>query len=113
MMVGIDETRHHDAPGRVDYRPVHLQIFSDGDDLPAFDQNIALGKVAHSRVHRHDGAAANDVAPSALTNPDGWTRIATRRRDRRARSEKFDPAAATAPAVDAFKKSRREPLNGA
>src|SRR4030095_2477769 len=90
MMVRIDETRHHDAPGGVDYRPVHLQIFSDGDDFPAFDHDVALGKVADGRVHRHDGAAANNVAPPALADPDGWTRIATRRRGRR-RGQEIHP----------------------
>src|SRR4030095_6278108 len=58
MMVRIDETRHHDAPGCVDYRPVHLQIFSDGDDFPAFDHDVALGKVADGRGPRHERTRA-------------------------------------------------------
>ena len=76
VMVCIDEPRHHDAPGRVDDAGAgYVQILPNGDDLLAVDQNIALWEVAHRRVHRHDGAAADDVAPPMVASPGGRTRI--------------------------------------
>src|SRR3989454_9078362 len=66
-MVRIDEARHDDAAARVDHGGgVHLQVWSDGEDLLALDQHVGLSEVAHLRVgvHRHHGTAANDVAPS-------------------------------------------------
>ena len=41
-----------------------VQVRSDGEDLLALDQHVGLGEVADCRIHRHHGAAANDVAPA-------------------------------------------------
>jgi hypothetical protein len=65
VMVRIDEARHDDAAAGVDHVGVAgVQVWSDGEDLLALDQHVGLGEVAHIRVHRHHGTAANDVAPA-------------------------------------------------
>jgi hypothetical protein len=73
MMVRIDEARHNDAAGRVDYSRARtrFQIRPNGDDFRALDQHVALGKVTDLRVHRHDVPAANDIAPSRCAAV-GW-----------------------------------------
>src|SRR5206468_9941738 len=55
----------------------------DGEDLLALDQDVGLGEVAHLRVHRHHGSAANDVAPSMAAAVRGRVSGGRRRRARR------------------------------
>ena len=62
VVMRVDEARHHDAAARVDHRSaIRAQVRPDGDDLLAFDQHVGLRKIADLRVHRHHGAAANEV----------------------------------------------------
>jgi hypothetical protein len=109
-MVRIDESGHDDAAAGIDLRGAAcVQVWPNGDDLLAFDQHVGLGKLTHFRVHRHHGAAADDVAapvgplssgdssPGFAAAPDGFNKLSR--------------AAATAVAVEVFRKSRREPCS--
>ena len=49
---------HHRGAARVQAGP-------DGQDLLAFDQHVGLREVADLRVHRHDRAATDEIAPAA------------------------------------------------
>src|SRR5262245_21720953 len=62
VVVRIDEAGHDDGAGGVDRRTAGAQVWSDGENLLAFDQHVGLGEIAEARVHRHHGATANDVA---------------------------------------------------
>src|SRR6516225_7714930 len=88
-MVRIDEPRHDDAARCVDLRRVaRLDVLSDGQDFLTFDQHIRLGEVADLLVQRHDGTAANDVAPTRHAAVHGRVvrRGGTRREQIEARS---------------------------
>src|SRR5262249_53333048 len=59
-----DEARHDDTAGGVDLiRAARGNVRTDSENLVALDQHVRLHEVADLRVHRHDRAAANDVAP--------------------------------------------------
>jgi hypothetical protein len=62
-MMRIDESGHDDAAARVDHGGTRgTEVWTDGLDLPAFYQQVGFCEVTYGRVHRHDVAAANDVA---------------------------------------------------
>jgi hypothetical protein len=43
-----------------------VQVPADLQDFLSLDQHVALVEVAHVRVHRHYGPAADDVAAAGL-----------------------------------------------
>ena len=65
VVVRIDEAGHDDPAAGVYHRgAARRQAGPDGDDLLALDQHVGLREVADLRVHRHDGTAADDIAPA-------------------------------------------------
>jgi len=63
----IDEAGQDDLAAGVDLAgSAGVDVPPDGEDSLAFDQHVGLDEVAHLRVHRHDVAAANDIAPPRL-----------------------------------------------
>jgi hypothetical protein len=68
VVVRVDEAGHDDAAARVDdRRAAGMQARPDGENLLAFDQHVGLREIADLRVHRHDGAASNEVATTGAT----------------------------------------------
>src|SRR5262249_59451898 len=65
VVVRINEAGHDNSAAGVDLRTAGVQVWSDVENLLAFDQHVGLRKVAEvaeARIHRHDGPTANDVA---------------------------------------------------
>ena len=64
VVMRIDEAGHDDAAGGVDLarRRRRCRFGPTAEDLLALDQDVGLGKSPTARIHRHHGAAANDVA---------------------------------------------------
>ena len=83
VMVGVDEPGHDDAAAGVDHTGITCaQVRADGEDLLALDQHVRRDEVADRRVHRHHGAAFDDVAGACRRNAD-----LGRRRTRREQTE--------------------------
>ena len=107
VVMRVDEAGHDDPAARVDHagagRP---QVRADGDDLLAFDQHVGLDEIAHARVHRHDVAAADHVAPplsAAVARCLGASCAAAAGRA----ASRSSPEAATPVIAAVFRKSRR------
>jgi hypothetical protein len=65
VVVRVDEPGHHDASARVDdLRAGSAQVAAHRRDPLALDEHVGFGEVPDLRVHRHDVAAANQVAPA-------------------------------------------------
>ncbi len=83
-MVGVDEAGHDDAAARVDLGgAARVQVRPDGEDFLALDEHVGLGKIAHVRVHRHHGTAANDIAPATPAGVLGHVPVVRRAGARR------------------------------
>ena len=90
VMMRVDETGHDDAPAGVDHAGAgDAQVRTDGDDLLALDQHVRFDEITHRGVHRHDVAAANDVAPSRPAEVPGGVIVVLR--CGRARAEQVQP----------------------
>src|SRR5262249_61733544 len=57
VVVRINEAGHDDGAAGVDRRTAGVQVWSDGENLLAFDQHVGLREVAEALIHRHDGPA--------------------------------------------------------
>ncbi len=88
VMVRIDEAGHDNAAAGVDLGgAADVQVRSDRENLLALDKNVGPGKVAHMRVHRHHGAAANDITPAWSAAVRGRVTVIRRGRARREQVE--------------------------
>jgi hypothetical protein len=113
-MMRVDEARHHDAAARIDHvGAAGEQVGTDCLDPLALDQHVAAHEVADRRVHRHDGTAFDEIAPSrpsavarrivAVSRPRG-TRIEQTegRRGDRGRRRTFQETASRSEMVQPF-----------
>ena len=65
MVMRVDEAGHHDAAARIDHvGTAGVKVRADRENLLAFDQHVAAREIGNRRVHRHDGAAADEIAPA-------------------------------------------------
>jgi hypothetical protein len=100
-MVRVDEAGHDDAAACVDHVGIAGgQIGADRLNPVAVDQHVGAREVSDLRVHRHDGAAADEIAPA------GTAGVRRRRilRGCRARAEQIDPRRGEAGRRRAFEK---------
>ena len=83
-MVRIDEARHHNAACRIDLASAAdaAQVWLDGKYLLALNEDVGPGEAPHYFVlgphvwvHRHHGAAANNVAAAGRAGTEGRTTL--------------------------------------
>src|ERR1700686_1389422 len=80
MTDGASRYEEHDKKPRD-----HGLSFSE--DFLALDQHVRLDEVAHLRVHRHHGTAANDIAPAQFACALGQVSIVRNGRARGKQTE--------------------------
>ena len=71
VAVAIDHPGDDDHAGGIDDDRIPAlcragEVATDGDDLPALDQDVPGGKVTDAGVHRDDGGAADQDAAAAV-----------------------------------------------